>query len=80
MTWLTIAVAVNLNTSFMTPPFGWSLLFMKGVAPAGINTALIYRGVVPFVILQLAGLVLVLTFPEIALWLPRAIGWEAAPR
>ncbi len=80
LTWLTIAVAVNLNTSFMTPPFGWSLLFMKGVAPAGINTALIYRGVVPFVILQLAGLVLVLTFPEIALWLPRAIGWEAAPR
>jgi tripartite ATP-independent transporter DctM subunit len=80
LTWLTIAVAVNLNTSFMTPPFGWSLLFMKGVAPPGINTALIYRGVVPFVILQLAGLVLVLTFPEIALWLPRAIGWEAAPR
>jgi len=80
LTWLTIAVAVNLNTSFMTPPFGWSLLFMKGVAPAGVTTGTIYRGIVPFVLLQLLGLVLVLSFPEIALWLPRAIGWEAAPR
>lgn len=80
LTWLIIAVAVNLNTSFMTPPFGWSLLFMKGVAPPGVTTALIYRGVVPFVALQLLGLTLVLIFPEIALWLPRAIGWEAAPR
>ncbi len=78
LTWITILVAVNLNTSFMTPPFGWSLLFMKGVAPEGITTNIIYRGVIPFVLLQLVGLALVMMFPEIALWLPRAIGWEQA--
>lgn len=76
LTWLTILVAVNLNTSFMTPPFGWSLLFMRGVAPEGVTTNMIYRGIIPFVLLQLVGLALVMTFPEIALWLPRAIGWE----
>lgn len=78
LVWVTMLVAVNLNTSFMTPPFGWSLLFMKGVAPPGVTTGMIYRGVVPFVALQLVGLGLVVLFPEIALWLPRAIGWEAA--
>lgn len=78
LTWLTILVAVNLNTSFMTPPFGWSLLFMRGVAPEGVTTNMIYRGIIPFVVLQLVGLGLVMTYPEIALWLPRAIGWEQA--
>ncbi len=77
LVWVTMLVAVNLNTSFMTPPFGWSLLFMKGVAPPGVTTGTIYRGVVPFIALQLVGLALVVLFPEIALWLPRAIGWEA---
>ena len=77
LVWVTMLVAVNLNTSFMTPPFGWSLLFMKGVAPPGVSTGTIYRGVVPFIALQLVGLALVVLFPEIALWLPRAIGWEA---
>lgn len=78
LTWLTILVAVNLNTSFMTPPFGWSLLFMRGVAPEGVTTNMIYRGIIPFVVLQLVGLGLVMAYPEIALWLPRAIGWEQA--
>ncbi len=78
LTWIAMLVAVNLNTSFLTPPFGWSLLFMKGVAPPGITTQTIYRGIVPFVLLQLIGLGLVAIFPEIALWLPRAIGWESA--
>lgn len=78
LTWLTILVAVNLNTSFMTPPFGWSLLFMKGVAPEGVTINTIYWGVIPFVLLQLVGLGLVMLFPEIALWLPRAVGWEQA--
>lgn len=78
LVWVTMLVAVNLNTSFMTPPFGWSLLFMKGVAPPSVTTGMIYRGVVPFIALQLIGLALVVIFPEIALWLPRAIGWEAA--
>ncbi|NIR28789.1 MAG: TRAP transporter large permease subunit [Gammaproteobacteria bacterium] len=78
LTWIAMLVAVNLNTSFLTPPFGWSLLFMKGVAPPGVTTQTIYRGIVPFVLLQLIGLGLVVIFPEIALWLPRAIGWESA--
>ncbi|HSS63992.1 MAG TPA: TRAP transporter large permease subunit, partial [Gammaproteobacteria bacterium] len=78
LVWVTMLVAVNLNTSFMTPPFGWSLLFMKAVAPPDVATGTIYRGVVPFIVLQLIGLALVVLFPEIALWLPRAIGWEAA--
>jgi tripartite ATP-independent transporter DctM subunit len=76
LTWISILVAVNLNTSFMTPPFGWSLLFMKGVAPEGVTSNMIYKGIIPFVLLQLLGLALVIIFPEIALWLPRAIGWE----
>jgi TRAP-type mannitol/chloroaromatic compound transport system permease large subunit len=66
---------MNLQTSFLTPPFGWSLFFLKGVAPPEVTTGHIYRGIVPFVVLQLVGLVLLLMFPEMALWLPRLIGW-----
>ena len=73
MYWFAILVAVNLQTSFLTPPFGFSLFYMKGVAPAGIRMQQIYRGVVPFVVLQLIGLGLVLAFPAIALWLPRLV-------
>ena len=73
--WLAILVAMNLQTSFLTPPFGWSLIFMKGVAPPGIRTVEIYKGAVPFVLIQLLALGLIITFPDIALWLPEAIGW-----
>jgi len=75
MTWIAILVAVNLQTSFLTPPFGWALFFLKGVAPPEITTGDIYRGVVPFIIVQLVGLALVFFFPAIATWLPEAIGW-----
>lgn len=75
MTWIAILVAVNLQTSFLTPPFGWALFFLKGVAPPEITTGDIYRGVVPFIMVQLVGLALVYFFPAIATWLPRAIGW-----
>jgi len=75
MAWVAILVAVNLQTSFLTPPFGWALFFLKGVAPPELKTSHIYRGVIPFIFLQLIGLVLVYKFPAMALWLPDAIGW-----
>ncbi|ANB01564.1 TRAP transporter large permease subunit [Ectothiorhodospira sp. BSL-9] len=75
MVWIAILIAMNLQTSFLTPPFGWSLIFMKGVAPRGIKTTDIYKGAIPFVIIQLAALGLLVAFPQIALWLPEAIGW-----
>jgi tripartite ATP-independent transporter DctM subunit len=75
LVWIAILIAMNLQTSFLTPPFGWSLIFMKGVAPPDIRTSEIYRGVVPFVIIQLVALGLLIVFPGIALWLPEAVGW-----
>ncbi len=68
--WFAILIAVNLQTSFLTPPFGFALFYMKGVAPPHIRIGEIYRGIIPFVMLQLLGLGLVIGFPEIALWLP----------
>jgi len=73
--WLAMLITVNLQSSFLTPPFGWSLFYLKGVAPPEVSITDIYRGVVPFIVLQGLGLVLVFLFPEIALWLPRVIGW-----
>ncbi|WP_373052469.1 TRAP transporter large permease subunit [Thioalkalivibrio sp.] len=75
LVWIAILIAMNLQTSFLTPPFGWSLIFMKGVAPPEIRTAEIYRGAIPFVIIQVIALALLILFPGIALWLPEAIGW-----
>jgi tripartite ATP-independent transporter DctM subunit len=75
LVWLGILICVNLQTSFLTPPFGWALFFLKGVAPKEVTTGDIYRGVVPFIGLQLVALALVFQFPGLALWLPAAIGW-----
>jgi tripartite ATP-independent transporter DctM subunit len=75
LVWLGILICINLQTSFLTPPFGWSLFFLKGVSPPGVSTVDIYKGVIPFIGLQLVALALVFFFPEIALWLPAAIGW-----
>ncbi len=75
LVWLSTMICVNLQTSFLTPPFGWSLFFLRGVAPPEVTTSDIYRGIVPFVIMQLMGLVLVFWFPSLATWLPKAIGW-----
>jgi tripartite ATP-independent transporter DctM subunit len=75
MVWLATLICVNLQTSFLTPPFGWALFFLRGVAPPEITTGDIYRGIVPFVLMQLLALVLVFFFPELATWLPKAIGW-----
>jgi len=73
--WLSMLVAMNLQTSFLTPPFGWSLFYLRGVAPETISTGDIYRGVMPYIGIQVFGLVLVMLFPSIATWLPKAIGW-----
>ncbi len=75
MTWFVIMMSVNLQTSFLTPPFGFTLFYMKGTVPPSINMGHIYRGIVPFVVLQLIGLLLILAFPQIALWLPRTVGF-----
>ena len=71
--WFAILLAVNMQTSFLTPPFGYALFYMKGVAPPEVKIQSIYKGIIPFVILQLIGLSLVIAFPEIALWLPRTL-------
>jgi len=68
-------VALNLQTSFLTPPVGWSLFFLKGVAPPEVSSKDIYVGVMPFVALQVVGLVLLFFYPPLATWLPNAIGW-----
>lgn len=67
LVWFAVLVAVNLQTSFLTPPFGFALFFLKGSAPPEIRLADIYRGIVPFVLLQLAGMTLVAVFPALAL-------------
>ncbi len=71
--WFAILLAVNLQTSFLTPPFGFALFYMKAVAPKSIKIQQIYAGIIPFVILQVIGLLLVMAFPDIALWLPRQL-------
>ncbi len=62
-------MAINLQTSFLTPPFGFALFYLKGIAPKEIKIQSIYKGIVPFVLLQLTGLILVMWKPNIALWL-----------
>jgi TRAP-type mannitol/chloroaromatic compound transport system permease large subunit len=73
--WLAMLITLNLQSSFLTPPFGWALFYLKGVAPPEVNIKDIYKGVVPFIGLQFLALVLLFLFPQIALWLPKAIGW-----
>jgi len=68
--WLGVMIAVNLQTSFLTPPFGFALFFLRGVAPNSVRTQDIYSGVMPFIALQLSGLVLIAMFPALATWLP----------
>jgi TRAP-type mannitol/chloroaromatic compound transport system permease large subunit len=71
--WFAILAATNLQTSFLTPPFGFALFYMKGVAPAAVKMQDIYLGIIPFVILQLIGLTAVVIFPDLALWLPEQV-------
>ncbi|MDH4096638.1 MAG: TRAP transporter large permease subunit, partial [Betaproteobacteria bacterium] len=71
--WLGIMIAVNLQTSFLTPPFGFALFYLRGVAPPQVTTMHIYRGVIPFIVLQLLMLVILALFPAMATWLPKII-------
>ncbi|MEX1267156.1 MAG: TRAP transporter large permease subunit, partial [Woeseia sp.] len=66
-------IAINLQTSFLTPPFGFALFYLRGVAPASIRTAQIYRGVIPFVAIQLLALLILAAFPGLVTWLPQVI-------
>ncbi|HUU72621.1 MAG TPA: TRAP transporter large permease subunit [Burkholderiales bacterium] len=75
LTWFVVMMSVNLQTSFLTPPFGFTLFYMKGTVPPSITMAHIYRGIIPFVVLQLIGLSIILAFPQVALWLPRWAGF-----
>jgi TRAP-type mannitol/chloroaromatic compound transport system permease large subunit len=68
--WVTIMIAVNLQTSFLTPPFGFALFYLRGVAPASVTTQHIYRGIVPFVLIQVAGLAILWFFPAIVTIVP----------
>jgi tripartite ATP-independent transporter DctM subunit len=70
--WFLILLAVNLQTSFLTPPFGFALFYLKGIAPKEVKIQSIYLGIIPFVIIQLIGLILVMAFPQLALWLMHA--------
>ncbi|MEL7229326.1 MAG: TRAP transporter large permease subunit, partial [Pseudomonadota bacterium] len=68
--WFAILVAVTLQTSFLTPPVGFALFYLKGVCPPNVTLGHIYRGIIPFVILQLIGLGIVFMLPELTTWLP----------
>jgi TRAP-type mannitol/chloroaromatic compound transport system permease large subunit len=71
--WFCILLAVNLQTSFLTPPFGFSLFYLKAATPPDITTGHIYRGIIPFVFFQLIGLAILVFFPKIATWLPKLV-------
>ena len=68
--WLGIMIAINLQTSFLTPPFGFALFYLRGVAPPAIRTLHIYRGVLPFIIIQLLAMAMIAYWPQLATWLP----------
>ena len=71
--WLGVIVAVNLQTSFLTPPFGFSLFYLRSVAPASVTTGDIYRGAVPFVALQILVIAVLIAFPGMVTWLPSVL-------
>ncbi|NQZ98532.1 MAG: TRAP transporter large permease subunit, partial [Myxococcales bacterium] len=70
LVWFTVLFAVCLQTSFLTPPVGFALFYLKGVAPAEVSVATIYRGVAPFIAIQLLGLAVIFFWVELVTWLP----------
>ena len=74
--WLGVMIAINLQTSFLTPPFGFSLFYLRSVAPAEVDTAAIYRGVIPFVAIQLTLLILLAFQPGLVTWLPELLSGQ----
>jgi TRAP-type mannitol/chloroaromatic compound transport system permease large subunit len=71
--WVAILIAINLQTSFLTPPFGFALFYLKGVAPPEVKTSDIYRGIIPFVGIQIVVLFLLANFSQLTLWLPSVV-------
>jgi TRAP-type mannitol/chloroaromatic compound transport system permease large subunit len=71
--WLGVMVGLNLQTSFLTPPFGFTLFYMRGFAPPSVSTVDIWKGAIPFVLIQLTALATVWVFPELATWLPNVL-------
>ncbi len=66
-------MAINLQTSFLTPPFGFALFYLRGVAPPSVTTMQIYKGIAPFVVIQLTSLAVLAAFPDLVTWLPRVL-------
>jgi TRAP-type mannitol/chloroaromatic compound transport system permease large subunit len=71
--WFIILMAVNLQTSFLTPPFGFALFYLKGIAPREVKIQSIYLGIIPFVLLQVTAVIVVILYPQVALWLMRSV-------
>ena len=71
--WLGVMIAINLQTSFLTPPFGFALFYLRGVAPASVETSAMYRGVIPFIFMQLLLMMMLAIWPHIATWLPGVV-------
>ena len=71
--WLGILIAINLQTSFLTPPFGFAIFYLKSVIPKEINTLEIYKGVIPFILIQVITIIIIVLYPEITTWLPNKI-------
>jgi TRAP-type mannitol/chloroaromatic compound transport system permease large subunit len=71
--WLGVMIALNLQTSFLTPPFGFSLFYLRGVAPKEVTTMHIYKGVMPFIVIQVITLALIALWPQLATWLPKVV-------
>ena len=74
--WLGIMIAINLETSFLTPPFGFALFYLRGVAPPEVTTGQIYRGVIPFIAIQVLGMIALAIWPDLATWLPEVVFGE----
>jgi tripartite ATP-independent transporter DctM subunit len=74
--WFATLICVNLQMAFLTPPFGYSLFYLRGIAPPEMTMGMIYRGVIPFICLQWTGLFICIFVPEVILWLPRALFGE----
>ena len=77
--WLGVMIGINLQTAFLTPPVGFALFYMRAVAPASITTGAIYRGIIPFVGLQVAAIALLWWQPQLATWLPKVVFPDAVP-
>jgi len=71
--WLGVMIAINLQTSFLTPPFGFALFYLRGVAPANFKTSDLYSGVMPFILIQVIALGILWAFPGVVTWLPTTL-------